>query len=332
MSFLETASHRRRNPLTGEWVLVSPHRNERPWKGQTEKATQADAPAYDPDCYLCPGNRRAHGAINPKYRETFVFDNDFPALQSAAGPDGIDRDGLMVAEVEPGICRVICFSPRHDLTLARMAVEDIAHVVQVWGEQYRALAAVDGINAVQIFENRGAMMGASNPHPHCQVWATGTLPNEMAKELATQSAYYAEHGSPLLVDYLRLEREARERIVFENRHFTVLVPFWAVWPFETMLLPNHHVGSIGELTRRGDHVACSGVARARHPLRQSVRDAVPLFDGLSPAADRRRGARRMATARALLSAAFALRDGQEVHGRLRAARHAAARHHARKRR
>jgi UDPglucose--hexose-1-phosphate uridylyltransferase len=248
MSFLETASHRRRNPLTGEWVLVSPHRNERPWKGQTEKATQADAPAYDPDCYLCPGNRRAHGAINPKYRETFVFDNDFPALQSAAAPDGIDRDGLMVAEVEPGICRVICFSPRHDLTLARMAVDDIAHVVRVWGEQYRALAAVDGINAVQIFENRGAMMGASNPHPHCQVWATGTLPNEMAKELATQSAYYAEHGSPLLVDYLRLERKARERIVFENRHFTVLVPFWAVWPFETMLLPNHHVGSIGELT------------------------------------------------------------------------------------
>ena len=136
--FLEASSHRRRNPLTGEWVLVSPHRNERPWKGQTEKATQADAPTYDPQCYLCPGNHRAHGAINPDYRDTFVFDNDFPALQQAAGSDRIDRDGLMVAEAEAGVCRVICFSPRHDLTLARMAVDDIDRVVEVWGEQYRS--------------------------------------------------------------------------------------------------------------------------------------------------------------------------------------------------
>jgi UDPglucose--hexose-1-phosphate uridylyltransferase len=247
-SFLEASSHRRRNPLTGEWVLVSPHRNERPWKGQTEKATQADAPTYDPQCYLCPGNHRAHGAVNPDYRETFVFDNDFPALQQAAGSDRIDRDGLMVAEAEAGVCRVICFSPRHDLTLARMAVDDIDRVVEVWGEQYRTLGALDHINAVQIFENRGEMMGASNPHPHCQVWATAALPNEMAKELAGQSAYWHEHGSPLLLDYLKLEKEARERIVFENEHFTVLVPFWATWPFETMVLPNHHVGSIAELT------------------------------------------------------------------------------------
>ncbi len=216
--------------------------------GPDREADAAEAPAYDPKCYLCPGNHRAHGAVNPHYRQTFVFDNDFPALQPATGGDRLDRDGLMVAETEPGVCRVICFSPRHDLTLARMAVKDIERVVETWGEQYRELGALDGINAVQIFENRGEMMGASNPHPHCQVWATGTLPNEMSKELVTQAAYWRERGSPLLLDYLKLEREAGERIVLENEHFTVLVPFWAIWPFETMLLPNHHVGSIDELT------------------------------------------------------------------------------------
>ncbi len=246
MSFLETASHRRLNPLTGDWVLVSPHRTQRPWQGQTEKSGQAQALKYDPQCYLCPGNHRAHDAANPPYHHTFVFDNDFPALlQGNAGV--FDRRGLMVAEEETGICRVICFSPRHDLTLARMEVADIERVVAVWREQYRTLGAVDGINAVQIFENRGEMMGASNPHPHCQVWATRSLPNEMAKELATQTAYWREHGSPMLIDYLRLEREAGERIVFENEHFTVVVPFWAIWPFETMVLPRRHIGSLDEL-------------------------------------------------------------------------------------
>ncbi len=248
MDFLQAAPHRRLNPLTGEWVLVSPHRTERPWMGQTEARAGAEAPAYDPDCYLCPGNRRAQGAINPRYPYTFVFDNDFPALLPDENGGGLDRGGLIVGEEERGICRVICFSPRHDLTLARMTVEDITRVVGVWAAQYRGLGALDGINAVQIFENRGATMGASNPHPHCQVWATGTLPNEMAKEFASQTAYWQAHGSPLLVDYLKLERESGERIVFENDHFTVLVPFWAVWPFETMVLPRRHVGAIDELT------------------------------------------------------------------------------------
>ena len=242
------SSHRRLNPLTGEWVLVSPQRTQRPWQGQTERSAGPAAPAFDPQCYLCPGNHRAHGDINPAYAHTFVFDNDFPALQPDADDAAIDRGGLIVSGAEPGICRVICFSPRHDLTLARMAVDDIKRVVDVWAEQYRALGATDGINSVQIFENRGAMMGASNPHPHGQIWASRSLPNELSKELASQSAYRGEHGSCLLCDYLRLERETGERIVFENEHFTVLVPFWAIWPFETMVLPRRHIGALDELS------------------------------------------------------------------------------------
>jgi UDPglucose--hexose-1-phosphate uridylyltransferase len=244
----QASSHRRFNPLTREWVLVSPHRTQRPWQGQTERPARPAALAYDPDCYLCPGNRRAHGDINPAYSRTFVFDNDYPALQPDAGQDDIDRGGLIVAQGEAGLCRVICFSPRHDLTLSRMPVDDIGRVVAVWGEQYRALGAMDGINAVQIFENRGAMMGASNPHPHGQIWASRGLPNETAKELASQTDYWSGHRSCLLCDYLRLEREAGERIIFANDHFTVLVPFWAIWPFETMVLPHRHFGGIDDIT------------------------------------------------------------------------------------
>ena len=244
----ETTSHRRFNPLTREWVLVSPHRSQRPWQGQIERAAGPAPLAYDPECYLCPGNHRAHGAVNPAYAHTFVFDNDFPSLQQDAGTEGTDEGGLIVAQAETGICRVICFSPRHDLTLARMAVDDIARVVRVWGEQYVELGAMPNINAVQIFENRGAMMGASNPHPHGQIWATHSLPNETAKELAAQSDYLRDHGSCLLCDYLKLEQKAGERIVFVNDHFTVLVPFWAIWPFETMVLPHRHIGGMDELT------------------------------------------------------------------------------------
>jgi UDPglucose--hexose-1-phosphate uridylyltransferase len=262
MDFLQTIPHRRLNPLTGEWVLVSPHRTERPWLGQTEPGSVQELPTYDPACYLCPGNHRAHGAVNPHYPHTFVFDNDFPALLPDNSGEKIAGGGLLNAEAERGICRVICFSPRHDLTLARMAVEDIERVVWVWGAQYRALGAIDGINAVQVFENRGAMMGASNPHPHCQVWATETLPNEMAKELASQATYWREHGSPLLVDYLKLERAAGERIVFENDHFTVLVPFWAIWPFETMVLPRRPVGALDELSA----AESTALAAALHEL------------------------------------------------------------------
>ena len=248
MTSLEDASHRRLNALTGEWVLVSPHRTQRPWQGQTEPPARPAATTYDPDCYLCPGNRRAHGEVNPDYRHTFVFDNDFAALRADSGGAAVDQGGLIVAQPESGVCRVICFSPRHDLTLARMAVEDIELVVREWAEQTRALGAIDSVDSVQIFENRGDMMGASNPHPHCQVWASHSLPNEVVKELATQTAYHAEHEGCLLCDYLKLELASGERVVDQNEHFAALVPYWAVWPFETLVLPLRHFGAMDELS------------------------------------------------------------------------------------
>jgi UDPglucose--hexose-1-phosphate uridylyltransferase len=245
---LEDASHRRRNALTGEWVLVSPQRTQRPWQGQTERPARPTATAYDPECYLCPGNRRAHGEVNPDYRHTFVFDNDFAALRADAGGPAVDQGGLIVAQPESGVCRVICFSPRHDLTLARMAVEEIEEVVREWAGQTRALGAIEAIHSVQIFENRGDMMGASNPHPHCQVWASRSLPNEVAKELAAQTAYRAEHRGCLLCDYLRLELASGERVVDRNEHFVALAPYWAVWPFETLVLPLRHFGAMDQLS------------------------------------------------------------------------------------
>jgi UDPglucose--hexose-1-phosphate uridylyltransferase len=241
-------SHRRLNPLTGEWVLVSPHREKRPWLGQTEPPALAPAPQYDADCYLCPGNARADGAQNPDYLGAFAFDNDFPALLPAAPALDLNDAGLIVAQGETGVCRVICYSPRHDLTFARMSVEEIAHVVDMWRDEFRRLAARDDISYVQIFENRGATMGASNPHPHGQIWATRSLPNEISKETQRQADYSAARRSCLLCDYLALEEAAGERIVFANAHFVALVPFWAVWPFETLVLPRRHIGAIDEFS------------------------------------------------------------------------------------
>lgn len=244
---LEDDPHRRYNPLTQEWILVSPHRTKRPWLGQVEKRPGDKKPQYDPDCYMCPGNERAGGERNPDYKGTFIFDNDFAALLPDTPRRELNHGGLLIARGERGLCRVVCFSPRHDLTLAEMRAASIRQVVEVWVAQYLELGAQPFINYVQIFENKGAMMGCSNPHPHGQIWSTESLPSEPAKEHAAQADYLAERGSCLLCDYLALERVAGERLVCRNDHFVALVPFWATWPFEIMLLGQRHVASLAAL-------------------------------------------------------------------------------------
>ncbi|HEU4391161.1 MAG TPA: UDP-glucose--hexose-1-phosphate uridylyltransferase [Blastocatellia bacterium] len=240
--------HRRYNPMTREWVLVSPHRAERPWQGKIEGFPLESQAAYEPDCYLCPGNTRAGGVTNPIYTDTFVFDNDFSALKPDVSSDEINEAGLLIASSEAGRCRVVCFSPRHDLTLALMDVQGIRRVVDTWVQEFGELSGLPYINSVQVFENRGEMMGCSNPHPHGQIWANETLPNESAKELFSFGEYHARHRSSLLADYLELELKAKERVVCENEHFVALVPFWAVWPFETMLVSRRQITAFDELS------------------------------------------------------------------------------------
>lgn len=242
--------HRRLNPLTGDWVVVSPHRALRPWQGEMEKTPTEVAPQYDPTCYLCPGNTRAGGVQNPAYTRTFVFNNDFAALKADTPNERYDvaAKGLIVAQGEPGICRVICFSPRHDLTVSTMGVSDIEEVVRTWTSQFQELGALPWIGHVQIFENRGAMMGASNPHPHCQVWATSSLPEAPTKELLSQKSYIKTHQSCLLCDYIKLEFEQQVRIICQNDEYVALVPFWAVWPFEVLVCSRRHLSSLPDLT------------------------------------------------------------------------------------
>ena len=277
-----TSPHRRYNPLTDEWILVSPQRATRPWQGAVERVQQERRPEYDPKCYLCPGNTRVNGVTNPNYDGVYVFDNDFPAVLTErqeprdknqdelvlasrdprSDPRNEERDrgldsSLLKSEQETGVCRVICFSPRHDLTLAEMPAANIRAVVDTWVAQCEELGARDDISYVQLFENRGEVMGSSNPHPHGQLWATRHVPTEVAKETRAQMHYLSGgadvQGSsgaahPLLLDYLDIEQRDGTRIIFENAHFVCLVPFWAVWPFETMILPKRHVRRIVELS------------------------------------------------------------------------------------
>jgi UDPglucose--hexose-1-phosphate uridylyltransferase len=240
--------HRRFNPLTRDWVLVSPQRARRPWLGQVEKAAAENLPQYDPDCYLCPGNARAGGIKNPPYTGTFVFDNDFTALlPDAAEQSRTSSHPLLAFSPERGLCRVVCFSPRHDLTLPELDYLAIENVLEAWRRESADLGAKDFIRYVQVFENKGALMGCSNPHPHSQIWAQSGLPNEIARELASQAAYFEARHRPLLADYLAEEHRLLERIIFQNDHFTALVPFWAVWPFEILLVAHRPAAHLADL-------------------------------------------------------------------------------------
>ena len=242
-------SHKRFNILTGEWVLVSPHRAKRPWQGQNEEISNEKHPTHDPNCYLCAGNTRVNGEENPKYDDVFVFINDFAALQTTS-PKFAVNEGLFKAESEQGICKVICFSPDHSKSLADMSVENINKVVKTWQNQYTELGSNNMVNYVQIFENKGAVMGCSNPHPHGQIWSQSTLPNEVDKKDQRLKAYFSKNKSNLLGDYLKQELQANERIIYQNDAFVVLTPFWAVWPFETMIVPKKQCENITMISQQ----------------------------------------------------------------------------------
>jgi UDPglucose--hexose-1-phosphate uridylyltransferase len=240
--------HRRFNILTGEWIQVSPHRAKRPWQGQVEDHPIKVSSSYDPQCYLCPGNRRSNGETNPVYEHTFCFENDFAAIVQKVPQGTVEIDHLLIAKSEKGICKVVCFSPRHDITIAEMSKAEIINIVHVWIREFRELSQFPYINYVQIFENKGSIMGCSNPHPHGQIWAQESIPTEPLKKDRQQRNYYAENSTTLLQDYLKSEEALDERIICQNEHFVVVVPFWATWPFETMIIPRRPMSVISEMT------------------------------------------------------------------------------------
>jgi UDPglucose--hexose-1-phosphate uridylyltransferase len=263
---LPTGPHRRYDPLSDQWVLVSAGRTKRPWLGHKERQVAGEGrPAYDPACYLCPGNTRASGARNPDYSSTFVFTNDFAALRPDI-PDEHLHDGLLVAESEAGTCRVLCFSPRHDLTLTDMPLDGVRQVVDLWASQSTELGTRE--RWVQIFENRGEAMGASNPHPHGQIWAGSALPDRAAREDAAQQRHSERTGHRLLLDVVAQE-SGGVRVVEEDRHWLALVPFWAVWPFETMLLPRRPAARLADLD-----------AEQRDALARVLQRIMRRYDGL----------------------------------------------------
>ena len=245
MSSAGDQPHRRFNPLTGDWVLVSPHRMKRPWQGAQETVAPETKVAHDPNCYLCPGNTRKNGQVNANYTSTWVFDNDFPALLSEASPTGESSD-LFTSSAVSGACRVICFSPDHSKTLPELSLPAIEKIVRTWMSETESLGAK--YRWVQVFENKGAAMGCSNPHPHGQIWALDDLPTEIIRKDARQKEYFAKHGSPLLLDYVTREAELGTRVVVENPHWLAVVPYWAAWPFETLIIPRAKRARITELT------------------------------------------------------------------------------------
>ena len=243
---LNQIPHRRYNILTGEWVLVSPHRTKRPWQGKQEKLPETTKPSYDKDCYLCPGNTRASGHTNPEYDQVFSFVNDFSALMEDT-PSVEYQEGLLLGKSEPGICKVVCFSPDHSLTLPLMEVPEIEKVVSLWQSEYQELGKDPGINHVQIFENKGSIMGCSNPHPHGQIWAQRSVPQEVEKKTAHQKDHWNTTGRSLLATYLEQELALGERIIAQNEFFVALVPYWTVWPYEAMIVPKEHLRDITQM-------------------------------------------------------------------------------------
>jgi len=258
-------THRRYNILTGEWILVSPHRTKRPWQGKQENLASEDRPSYDASCYLCPENKRASGEINPAYKNTYVFTNDFGALIPDSDTSTV-IDGLLKAKGERGICKVICFSPDHSLTLANMKVKDITEVIKLWSNEYQTMGDLPYINHVQIFENKGATMGCSNPHPHGQIWAQSSIPKEVQKKDTSQKEYWNKHHTSLLGDYLKQEIVRKERIIYSSEYFVALVPFWAVWPYEVMIVPKRQVQNITLLTAEEqlDYAAMISVVTSKY--------------------------------------------------------------------
>jgi len=276
---LQDYSHKRLNILTGEWVLVSPHRAKRPWQGQNEAIANENRPSYDPSCYLCAGNTRINGEKNPDYKDVYVFTNDFAALQTTTPKFSIN-EGLFKAESEQGICKVICFSPDHSKSLADMAVIDIKKVVKTWQKEYVELGANDMINYVQIFENKGAVMGCSNPHPHGQIWSQSTLPNEVVKKDAHQKLYFETNNTSLLGDYLKQELEVKERIIYENGDFVILTPFWAIWPFEAMIIPKKQHINITSLSEQEDVAFADAISKITKVYDKLFECSFPYSSGI----------------------------------------------------
>jgi UDPglucose--hexose-1-phosphate uridylyltransferase len=249
LSTLNKHSHRRLNILTNEWVLVSPHRTNRPWQGKEEGLSNERRKSYDATCYLCPNNERANGERNPDFTSTFVFSNDFAAIEKDVSKEEFS-EGLLEAKSEGGLCKVICFSADHSKSLPELEISEIEQVVQTWIQEFNKLSKLDQINHIQIFENKGAIMGCSNPHPHGQIWAQESIPVEVETKSKTQLNYYATHSKSLLEEYCRQELQHEERVLFENEEMIVLVPFWAVWPFETMIIPKRRMAWISEMTEK----------------------------------------------------------------------------------